>query len=127
MTRIKPNIDVLSRFGNKYRQDFKELVLKVNTDTFLYETNPTELELIDGVFFRLYLRDKKFIEETLVVDVPSDYVDVSLFGVRQAQTRYNIEIVGNDIVINFSENITRIPQDVTITDFRIKGKITEVV
>ena len=127
MTRIKPNIDVLSKFGNKYRQDFKELVLKVNTDTFLYETNPTELELIDGVFFRLYLRDKKFIEETLVVDVPSDYVDVSLFGVRQAQTRYNIEIVGNDIVINFSENITRIPQDVTITDFRIKGKITEVV
>ena len=127
MTRIKPNIDVLSRFGNKYRKDFKELVLKVNTDTFLYETNPTELELIDGVFFRLYLRDKKFIEETLVVDVPSDYVDVSLFGVRQAQTRYNIEIVGNDIVINFSENITRIPQDVTITDFRIKGKITEVV
>lgn len=127
MTRIKPNIDVLSRFGNKYRQDFKELVLKVNTDTFLYETNPTELELIDGVFFRLYLRDKKFIEETLVVDVPSDYVDVSLFGVRQAQTRYNIQIVGNDIVINFTENITRIPQDVTITDFRIKGKITEVV
>jgi hypothetical protein len=127
MTRIKPNIDVLSRFGNKYRKDFKELVLKVNTDTFLYETNPTELELIDGVFFRLYLRDKKFIEETLVVDVPSDYVDVSLFGVRQAQTRYNIVIVGNDIVITFNENITRIPQDVTITDFRIKGKITEVV
>lgn len=75
MTRIKPNIDVLSRFGNKYRKDFKELVLKVNTDTFLYETNPTELELIDGVFFRLYLRDKKFIEETLIVDIPSDYID----------------------------------------------------
>ena len=127
MTRIKPNIDVLSRFGNKYRKDFKELVLKVNTDTFLYETNPTELELIDGVFFRLYLRDKKFIEETLVVDVPSDYVDVSLFGVRQAQTRYNIVIVGNDIVITFNENITRIPQDVNVTDFKIKGKITEVV
>ncbi len=127
MARIKPNIDVLSRFGNKYRQDFKELVLKVNTDTFLYETNPTELELIDGVFFRLYLRDKKFIEETLVVDVPSDYVDVSLFGVRQAQTRYNIQIVGNDIVINFTENITRVPQDIVATDFRIKGKITEVV
>jgi hypothetical protein len=127
MARIKPNIDILSSFGNKYRQDFKELVLKVNTDTFLYETNPTELELIDGIFFRLYLRDTKFIEETLVVDVPSDYVDVSLFGVRQAQTRYNIQIVGNDIVITFNENITRIPQDVTITDFRIKGKITEVV
>jgi hypothetical protein len=126
MTRIKPNIDVLSKVGNKYRQDFKELVLKVNTDTFLYETNPTDLELIDGIFFRLYLRDKKFIEETLIVDIPSDYVDVSLFGVRQAQTRYNIQMMGSDIVITFNENITRIPQDVNVTDFKIKGKITEV-
>ena len=126
MARIKPNIDVLSKVGNKYRQDFKKLVLKVNTDTFLYETNPTDLELINGIFFRLYLRDKKFIEETLIVDMPSDYIDVSLFGVRQAQTRYNVEIVGNDIVIAFTENITRIPQDVVVTDFKIKGKITEV-
>ena len=126
MARIKPNIDVLSKVGNKYRQDFKELVLKVNTDTFLYETNPTDLELIDGIFFRLYLRDKKFIEETLIVDIPSDYVDVSLFGVRQAKTRYNIEVNGNDIVITFNENITRIPQDVNVTDFKIKGKITDV-
>ena len=127
MTRIKPNIDVLSKFGNKYRQDFKELVLKVNTDTFLYEASPTEIELIDGIFFKLYLKDKKFIEETLIVDVSSDYVDVSLFGVRQAQTRYNIEIIGDDIVITFTENITRIPREVKVTDFRIKGKITEVV
>ena len=126
MTRIKPNIDVLSKFGNKYRQDFKELVLKVNTDTFLYQSNPTEIELINDIFFKLYLRNKKFVEETLIVDVPSDYIDVSLFGVRQAQTRYNVEIIGNDIVITFLENITRIPQDVIVTDFTIKGKITEV-
>jgi|688.fasta_scaffold237036_2 hypothetical protein len=126
MARIKPNIDVLSKVGNKYRQDFKELVLKVNTDTFLYETNPTDLELTNGIFFRLYLRDKKFIEETLIVDIPSDYIDVSLFGVRQAKTRYNVEVDGNDIVITFNENITRIPQDVNVTDFKIKGKITEV-
>lgn len=127
MARIKPNIDVLSKFGNKYRQDFKDLVLRVNTDTFLYEGNPTELELIDGIFFRLYLRDRRFIEEALVVDIPSDYVDVSLFGVRQAKTRYTINVSGNDIVITFNENITRIPQDVNVTDFKIKGKITEVV
>ena len=127
MARIKPDIDVLNKFGNKYRQDFKDLVLRVNTDTFLYEGNPTELELIDGILFRLYLRDKRFIEEALVVDIPSDYVDVSLFGVRQAKTRYNIEVDGNDIVITFNENITRLPQDVNVTDFKIKGKITEVV
>ena len=126
MTRIKPNIDVLSKFGNKYRQDFKELVLKVNTDTFLYQSNPTEIELINDIFFKLYLRNKKFVEETLIVDIPSDYIDVSLFGVRQAQTRYNVEIIGNDIVITFLENITRIPEDVIVTDFTIKGKITEV-
>jgi hypothetical protein len=127
MARIKPNIDVLSKFGNKYRQDFKNLVLKVNTDTFLYEANPTEIELINNVFFKLYLRNTRFIEERLIVDIPSDYIDVSLFGVRQAQTRYNVEVVGNDIVITFVENITRLPQDVNVTDFKIKGKITEVV
>jgi hypothetical protein len=127
MTRIKPNIGILSSVGEAYRQEFKDLVLKVNTDTFLYEMNPTELELINGIFFKLYLRNTKFIEETLVVDIPSDYVDVSLFNVRQAKTRYNIEVVGNDIVITFSEDITRIPSDVNVTDFRIKGKITEVV
>jgi hypothetical protein len=126
MIRIKPNIDVLSKFGNKYRQDFKDLVLKVNTDTFLYQANPTEIELINDVFFKLYLRNTKFIEERLIVDIPSDYIDVSLFGVRQAQTRYNVEVVGNDIVITFVENITRLPQDVIVTDFTIKGKITEV-
>jgi hypothetical protein len=126
MIRIKPNIDVLSKFGNKYRQDFKNLVLKVNTDTFLYEANPTEIELINNVFFKLYLRNTRFIEERLIVDIPSDYIDVSLFGVRQAQTRYNVEVVGNDIVITFVENITRLPQDVIVTDFTIKGKITEV-
>jgi hypothetical protein len=126
MIRIKPNIDVLSKFGNKYRQDFKDLVLKVNTDTFLYQANPTEIELINNVFFKLYLRNTRFIEERLIVDIPSDYIDVSLFGVRQAQTRYNVEVVGNDIVITFVENITRLPQDVIVTDFTIKGKITEV-
>jgi hypothetical protein len=127
MTRTKPNVGILSSVGEAYRQQFKDLVLKVNTDTFLYEMNPTELELINNVFFKLYLRNTKFIEETLVVDIPSDYVDVSLFGVRQAKTRYNIEVVGNDIVITFGEDITRIPSDVNVTDFRIKGKITEVV
>jgi hypothetical protein len=127
MARIKPNIDILSSVGKKYRQDFKDLVLKVNTDTFLFDFNPSEIELINGVFFKLYLRNKKFIEETLQVDIPSDYIDISLFGVREAKSRYNVEISGNDIIVTFIEDITRVPQDVKITDFKIKGKITEVV
>ena len=127
MARTKPNIDSLSSVGKKYRQDFKDLVLKVNTDTFLYEFYPSELELINDVFFRLYLRNKKFIEETLQVDIPSDYIDVSLFGVREAKTRYNIEVDGNDIIVTFVDDITRLPQYVTVTDFRIKGKIAEVI
>lgn len=127
MTRSKPNIDSLSSVGKKYRQDFKDLVLKVNTDTFLYEFNPSELELLNNVFFKLYLRNKKFIEETLQVDVLSDYIDISLFGVRQPKTKYNIEVIGNDIIVTFVEDITRIPNDVIVTDFRIKGKIAEVI
>jgi hypothetical protein len=72
------------------------------------------------------LRNKKFIIDTLVVDVIEDYIDVYLYGVRQPQDRYNVSIVGNDIIITFVEDITRVPQDVIASDFKVKGKIVEV-
>ena len=64
--------------------------------------------------------------DTLQVDVVEDYIDVYLYGVRQPQDRYTVTIVGNDIIITFVEDITRIPQDVVASDFKIKGKIVEV-
>ena len=36
---------------------------------------------------------------------------------------YSVTDNGTDIVINFTENITRVPADIVNTDFSVKGKI----
>jgi hypothetical protein len=126
MGKDRPNINIASGLGKRYRKNFRDLVLQVNRDTFLFEFQPNSIELLNNVFFQLFLRNKKFIIDTLVVDVIEDYIDVYLYGVRQPQDRYNVSIVGNDIIITFVEDITRVPQDVIASDFKVKGKIVEV-
>ena len=126
MSKTRPNINIAAGLGNRYRKNFRDLVLKVNRDTFLFEVQPNSIELLNNVFFQLVLQNKKFVIDTLQVDVIEDYIDVYLYGVRQPQDRYTVTIVGNDIIITFVEDITRIPQDVVASDFKIKGKIVEV-
>jgi hypothetical protein len=126
MSKDKPNINIVSGLGKRYRKNFRDLVLQVNRDTFLFEFQPNSIELLNNVFFQLFLGNKKFIIDTLAVDVIEDYIDVYLYGVRQPQDRYNVSIVGNDIIITFVEDITRVPQDVIASDFKVKGKIVEV-
>ncbi len=126
MSRKVPNIRIAKSIGNVYRNDFRELTLKVLTDTFLFEFKPDELELLGDVFFQLTLKNKRFLIDTLQVDTVVDYIDVYLYSVKQPQNRYRVSVVGNDIIITFVENITRIPKDVIADDFRIKGKIGEI-
>lgn len=126
MSRDKPNINISAGLGNRYRKNFRDLVLKVNRDTFIFETQPNSIELLNDVLFQLFLQNKKFVIDTLKVDAVEDYINVYLYGVKQPQDRYNVSIVGNDIIITFLESITRVPKDVIASDFRIKGKIVEV-
>lgn len=126
MSKDRPNINIAAGLGNRYRKNFRELVLKVNRDTFLFEVQPNSIELLNDVLFQLFLRNKKFVIDTLKVDAVEDYIDVYLYGVRQPQDRYRVSIIGNDIIITFLESITRVPKDVIASDFRIKGKIVEV-
>jgi hypothetical protein len=35
-------------------------------------------------------------------------------------------VIQNDIIVTFTEDITRLPAEVGINDFEIKGKIAEV-
>jgi hypothetical protein len=72
------------------------------------------------------LRNKRFIVDILQVDSIKDYIDIYLFGVRQPFDRWNIEQVENDIIVTFTEKITRLPAEVGVNDFEIKGKIAEV-
>jgi hypothetical protein len=126
MSRKVPNIKIAKSLGNLYRNDFRELILKVLTDTFLFEFRADELELLNDTFFQLILKNKKFLIDTLQVDTVIDYIDVYLYSVKQPQNRYRVSVVGNDIIITFVENITRVPKDVKVGDFRIIGKIAEV-
>lgn len=126
MGRTLPNIDTGTSLKKRDRMGFKNFVLNVITDTFIYEFEPDKLELLGGVFFQLTLENKRLLIDLLEVDNPNDYIDVYLYGVKQPQSRYRVSIIGNNIVITFVEDITRIPADVIASDFKIKGKIAKI-
>lgn len=127
MNRIIPNIIIDTTQKLRDRAGFKEFVLRVNTDTFIYAYNPTSISVENESRFILTLENKRFIFDILEVDDVRDYIDVYLFGVKQPQDRYNVEIVGNNIIVTFVADITRLPNDVIVSDFEIKGKIAEIV
>ena len=128
MRRPIPNINVNNTQKFRDRAGFKQFVLQVNTDTFIYSYFPNTIELNeDKTLFTLTLLNKKFIVDILELDNVKDYIDVYLFGVKQPQDRYTVEADGTDIVINFIVDITRIPEDVSATNFEIKGKIAEIL
>ena len=127
MSRVVPNINIDTTQKLRDRAGFKEFVLRVNTDTFTYSHKPNTISLENQTFFTLTLENKRFIFDILEVDNVRDYVDVYLFGVKQPQDRYNVEVVGNNIIVTFIADITRLPNEVKVSDFGIKGKIAEVV
>lgn len=124
MSRPRPNIRIPS--VKKSRQVFEDFVLEVIEDSFRFEFTPDIIQLVNNELFVLTLTNKKFIEDTLKVDVSPDYVKIYLLSVEQPQDRYIIAQTGNNIVITFNEPITRLPQDVIKENFRIRGRITQV-
>ena len=127
MSRTIPNIDLGTTLKQRDRLGFKQFVLQVNTDTFIYSYFPNEIEVNDEIYFILRLINKRFIFDILEIDNVKDYVDVYLYGVKQPQDRYDVTVINTDIVITFTADITRVPADVKATDFEIKGKIAEIV
>jgi hypothetical protein len=127
MRRQVPNITLDTTQKLRDRAGFKEFVLQVNTDTFTYSYTPNSISVQNDIYFTLNLNNKRFIFDILEVDDVRDYIDVYLFGVKQPQDRYNAEVVGNNIIVTFTADITRLPNEVSANDFEIKGKIAEIV
>jgi hypothetical protein len=128
MARQIPNINSGNFLIQRERLAFKQFVLKVNTDTFIYTYNPNTIVLDEtGRLLTLTLLNKKFIFDLLQIDDVKDYVDVYLFGVKQPQDRYDIDVDSNNIIVTFTSDITRLPNEVKPTDFEIKGKIAEIL
>lgn len=128
MARSTPNINIDTTQKLRDRLGFKQFVLQVNADTFIYNYTPSTIQLNEeGRLFTLTLINKKFIFDILELDDVSDYVDVYLFGVKQPQDKYNVVINDNNIVITFISDVTRLPGEVGVNDFIIKGKIAEIL
>jgi hypothetical protein len=127
MRRTTPNININTTQKLRDRAGFKEFVLKVNTDTFIYSYTPNEIQVSDDIYFTLTLINKKFLKDILEVDNVKDYIDVYLFGVKQPQDRYEVDWTDTDIIVTFIADVTRLPNEVKTTDFEIKGKIAEIL
>ena len=125
-TRPKPHIDLGSITKKRDREAFKNFVLEVIDDTFIFEVIPTSISL-DGDNFTLVLNGYRFVYEDLVVADSKDYLDVYLYGVKQPNDRSGVTFDDTSITITFTENITLVPADVVRTDFEVKGKIAEVL
>ena len=127
MGRSVPNIDIDTTQKLRDRAGFREFVLRVNTDTFTYSYTPDTISVENQIYFTLSLINKRFIFDILELDDVRDYIDVYLFGVKQPQDRYSASVSGNNIIVTFTADITRLPNEVNKSDFEIKGKIAEVV
>jgi hypothetical protein len=127
MRRQVPNITLDTTQKLRDRAGFKEFVLQVNTDTFTYSYTPNSISVQNDIYFTLNLNNKRFIFDILEIDDVRDYIDVYLFGVKQPQDKYNAEVVGNNIIVTFVADITRLPNEVNAANFEIKGKIAEIV
>lgn len=125
-TRPKPHIDLGSITKKRDRLSFKNFVLEVIDDTFIFEVTPTSISL-DGDNFTLVLNGYRFVYEDLVVADSKDYLDVYLYGVKQPSDRYGVTFDDTSVTITFTESITLVPADVVRTDFEVKGKIAEIL
>lgn len=134
MARKKPIVNIGSTQKKRDREFFKDFVLEVIEDTFIFEVNPTSISLDNDTqtLFTLVLNGYRFVYEDLVVSDSKDYLDVYLYGVKQIEN-YDVTFDSTSITITFTESITRIPTDVVSdfdagkNSFEIKGKITEIV
>jgi hypothetical protein len=127
--RETPDIFVDTKLKFRDRRGFNNFVLQVIEETFIYQFSPTSIEVItvDGEdIFKLFLVNKRFIIDILLVDDIKDYIDIYLYGVKQPENRYDVEVDGNTIIVTFNRQITRLPSEVDAGDFIVKGKITEI-
>ena len=65
MARRTPNILIDTTQKLRDRLGFKEFVLQVNKETFIYQFNPTTISVEDNIYFTLNLNNKRFIVDIL--------------------------------------------------------------
>lgn len=117
-----PNIPKLP-FNNRGR--LKTLIEEVIKDTFIYQHEPDEISFPNDLI-RLVLLNKKFSIEEMLVSSPKSYTDVYLQGIKQRSDVYEIHLVDNNIVIEFSSVVSYRQLELQTNDFIVKGKIVSI-
>lgn len=120
MSKIKPNI-ITPHNGIS---NARSLVNSVINDFFIYSHTPDSLSL-NGDFFTLILNNKKFVYQEVKIDSDSDYINIYLQGVLKDKNGYTVIDDGTNVVIKFKEKITLRPEDVSVNDFEVRGKIVD--
>jgi hypothetical protein len=120
--RQKPNIP---KMPTNDRARFKELVNEIIDDNALYPHNIDQVILLDELI-TLVLWNKRFVFEEMKVDNPKDYTDIYLQGIKQSGNIYDIGINGDNIVITFGQKIVLFQNELTTSDFLVKGKIVSI-
>ncbi len=80
----------------------------------------------DDGFIELIFNNIDLINTKIKITNLRSKFEVYLFGVRQADSRYEIKKVENDLKVNFLQNITLIPDLVTPSNFFIVAKTEEL-
>ncbi len=101
MSRKLPNINIDTTQRLRDRLGFREFVLQVNKETFTFNYVPDLMEVENDIYFKLTLTNKRFVIDILEVDNIKDYIDIYLYGVKQPQTRYDVNVEGNNIIVTF--------------------------
>jgi hypothetical protein len=120
--KIKPKIAKLP-FNDKSR--VKTLVTQIINDVVLYPHTPDQIVILDDII-TLVLWNKRYYFEEMQVDVPKDYTQVYLQGIKISTNDYEIGVNGENIVITFNDKIVPFQNDLVLEDFVIKGKIVNI-
>ena len=135
---------VLEVIEDTFINEFTPTSSSLDSDTqtlFTLFLGPKDGNSDGDLLDRVDIQGYRFTYEDLQVDNAYDYLDVFLYGVKQDRSKYDVKLYDGDgteltsgqfavgtkeIRMIFTEDITRVPTEVPVDAFTIKGKITEI-
>jgi hypothetical protein len=135
---------VLEVIEDTFINEFTPTSSSLDSDTqtlFTLFLGPKDGNSDGDLLDRVDIQGYRFTYEDLQVDNAYDYLDVFLYGVKQDRSKYDVKLYDGDgteltsgqfavgtkeIRMIFTEDITRVPTEVPVDAFTIKGKIVEI-
>lgn len=135
---------VLEVIEDTFINEFTPTSASLDSDTqtlFTLFLGPKDGNSDGDLLDRVDIAGYRFNYEDLQVDNAYDYLDVYLYGIKQDRSKYDVQLYdgsgteltsgqfasgSKEIRMIFTEDITRVPTEVPLDAFTIKGKIVEI-